>query len=65
MKETKCSDPSIDTGASGTIMAIQTGRLKVLVERIYESSAFYRRISDGAGIRPEDIRTLSLDLIQA
>ena len=46
-------------------MAIQTGRLKVLVERIYESSAFYRRISDGAGIRPEDIRTLSLDLIQA
>jgi phenylacetate-CoA ligase len=40
------------------LRALQLQRLQAVVSRVYHMVPFYRRRLDGAGVKPEDIRTL-------
>ncbi|HEY5498473.1 MAG TPA: phenylacetate--CoA ligase, partial [Syntrophales bacterium] len=39
--------------------ALQLKRLQQVVQRVYHTVGFYRRIFDEAGIKPDDLKTLA------
>lgn len=51
-------EPEIETAPRETLRRLQEERLRQQVVHAYTRSAFYRRKLDGAGVRPEDIKTL-------
>ncbi|MFW5837622.1 MAG: phenylacetate--CoA ligase family protein [Desulfovibrionaceae bacterium] len=52
-------DVDLETLPREDLEALQLSRLKRLVERVYHNVPFYRHAFDEAGVRPEDIRSLS------
>lgn len=48
----------IETMPKGQLQKLQLERLKALVEKVYHQNTFYRRLYDGAGVKPEDIKSL-------
>ncbi len=48
-----------ETMSRDKLTQIQGDRLRSLVERVYESVPFYREKMDRAGVKPEDIKSLS------
>src|SRR5438034_3723230 len=51
-------EPDIETAARATLRAVQEQRLHEQVEHAYQSSPFYRRKLDAAGVKPADVRSL-------
>jgi len=51
-------NPEIETAPRDRIREVQTEKVRALVHRAYNNTVFYRNRLDGAGIKPEDIRTL-------
>ena len=51
-------EPEIETAPREKIKEIQLKRLKALVRRAYEKTAYYRRRFDEVGIKPDDIQTI-------
>ncbi|MCL2669750.1 MAG: phenylacetate--CoA ligase, partial [Syntrophaceae bacterium] len=41
-----------------SLEALQLKRLKQVIQRVYHTVGFYRRVFDEAGVQPEDIKTL-------
>jgi phenylacetate-CoA ligase len=50
---------ALEHGPRERIEATQLQRLRELLERAYETTAFYRRRLDQAGVRPRDVRSLA------
>jgi phenylacetate-CoA ligase len=48
----------IETMPSEELKQLQLKELKIIVKHCYESSAFYRKRLDGAGLKPDSIRSL-------
>ena len=57
--EKKYWDEEMETMPLGKLRQLQEERLRMVVVRAYEKSAFYRRKFDEAGVKPADIRTLA------
>ncbi|MBN2140926.1 MAG: phenylacetate--CoA ligase [Desulfovibrionaceae bacterium] len=51
-------DPEMETRPREDLEALQTKRLKALVERVYANVPFYRKKFDELGIKPNDLRGL-------
>jgi phenylacetate-CoA ligase len=51
-------NPKNETMPKEELRALQLAKLQRLVDRAYHESPFHRRLYDGAGVKPEDIRTL-------
>lgn len=51
--------PEIETMPRQELEELQLERLKALVKRVYEKIPFYRESFDKAGVKPEDITSLS------
>jgi phenylacetate-CoA ligase len=51
-------EPEIETATREQIAALQEKRILELVPYAFERSAFYRDLWSGAGVKPEDIRSL-------
>ncbi len=49
----------IETASRDEITALQLQRLQATLKRAYDNVQHYRRAFDAAGLRPEDLRTLS------
>lgn len=58
MSESRYLEPEIETAPRQRLRALQQERLVAQVRHAYEASPFYRRKFDGAGVRPEQVRTL-------
>jgi phenylacetate-coenzyme A ligase PaaK-like adenylate-forming protein len=56
--ERRFLEPEIETASRGQITELQEKRILELVPYAWERSAFYRELWSGAGVRPEDIRSL-------
>src|SRR3954463_12654935 len=52
-------DRAAETMARGDLAALQLGRLQQTVARAHAKVPHYRRKLDGAGVRPDDLRTLA------
>jgi phenylacetate-coenzyme A ligase PaaK-like adenylate-forming protein len=52
-------EPEIETASREQITALQEKRILELVPYVWERSAFYRELWSGAGVKPEDIRSLA------
>lgn len=52
-------EPEIETASREQIAALQEKRILELVPYAWERSAFYRELWSGAGLKPEDIRSLA------
>ena len=52
-------EPEIETASREQITALQEKRILELVPYVWERSAFYRELWSGAGVKPEDIGSLS------
>jgi phenylacetate-CoA ligase len=52
-------EPSIERMPHKELLELQEKRLKYIVRYVYEYSRFYRDRFDKAGVKPEDIKTLS------
>lgn len=50
--------PDIETMPVEKLKALQLERLRKMVAYAYESSPFYRKLYDGAGLQPRDIKSL-------
>lgn len=51
-------DPQMETIAPGPLHALQSERLKTLVQRAWDNVPFYRRRMEEAGVSPADIRSI-------
>lgn len=51
-------DEEYETLPREALEALQLKRLQQVVERVYHSVGFYRKLFDGAGVKPGDIKTL-------
>ena len=51
-------EPEIETASREQITALQEKRILELVPYVWERSAFYRELWSGAGVTPDDIRSL-------
>ncbi|MGN0795486.1 MAG: phenylacetate--CoA ligase family protein [Christensenellales bacterium] len=51
-------DERIETMSRAELNALQLEKLKKTVRYAYENSAFYKKMFDGAGIKPEDFKSL-------
>lgn len=49
----------IETMARAELNRLQSERLRQMIERVYHRVPFYKEKLDGAGVRPEDIQSLS------
>lgn len=56
--ERRFLEPEIQTASREEIAALQERRILELVPYVWERSAFYRELWSGAGVKPEDIRSL-------
>src|SRR5262245_17519599 len=52
-------EPEIETATREQITALQEKRILELVPYVWERSSFYRELWSGAGVKPEDIRSLA------
>lgn len=52
-------EPAIETMSREEIQSLQLKRLKWQLKRCYENSAFYQEKFDKAGVRPDDVRSIS------
>ena len=52
-------EPAIETMSRDELECLQLNRLKWQLERCCKSSAFYREKFDKAGVRPEDVESVS------
>lgn len=59
MSEKKYWDEKIETMPREELEALQLEELKEIVKYTYETSPYYKRAFDEAGVKPEDIETLS------
>ncbi len=59
MSERKYWDENIETMPREELEALQLEELKEIVRYSYEASPYYKRAFDEAGVKPEDIQTLS------
>lgn len=50
-------NPQIQFASADAIAAFQEERLREEVAYLYENSPYYRRMFDGCGMQPGDIRT--------
>ncbi|NPV54224.1 MAG: phenylacetate--CoA ligase [Firmicutes bacterium] len=51
-------DKRHETMSRDEMRALQLTRLQALVERVYRTSPFYRKLWDEAGVKPEQVKTL-------
>src|SRR5215207_6157413 len=51
-------EPDIETASRAQIAELQEKRILELVPYVWERSPFYRELWSGAGVKPEDIRSL-------
>jgi len=56
-------EPDIETAARATLRAVQEQRLHEQVEHAYQSSPFYRRKLDAAGVKPADVGSLRTGIL--
>jgi phenylacetate-coenzyme A ligase PaaK-like adenylate-forming protein len=56
--ERRFLEPEIETASRDEIAELQEKRILELVPYVWERSAFYRELWSGAGVQPEDIRSL-------
>ena len=54
--------PEIETMPREQIEADQSAKLVKQVKHVYENVAFYRKKMDEAGVKPEDIKGIEIDL---
>jgi len=52
-------EPAIETMSREEIRSLQLKRLRWQLKRCYENSAFYQEKFDEAGVRPEDVKSIS------
>src|SRR5579875_2125999 len=58
MSDRKYFNEEMETMPRDKLKALQLQRLQAIVERAYSQNAFYRRLYDEAGVKPEDIKSL-------
>ena len=57
-EQRKFWEPEIETASQEKLRNVQMEKLRELLKRVYDKSAYYKRRFDDIGIKPEDIQTL-------
>ena len=55
-RDSQYFNEAVETLSTKDLKALQVGRLKAVVNKVYHTSPFYRKLYDAYGVKPYDIK---------